>query len=84
MVEQNTTQQQRNYNSYEKKYALLQWLNHNRRSLLSKYKNQYVAYNANGLIAHRENLQEILELANSAQEDYLIYLVPRRTASIQI
>lgn len=80
-MEQDKNQQQHNY---EKKYAMLQWLNRNRRSLLSKYKNQYIAYNANGLIAHSENLQEILELANGSQEDYLIYLVPRKTASIQI
>ncbi len=35
MVEQNTKQQQRNYTNYEKKYAMLQWLNRNRRSLLN-------------------------------------------------
>ena len=68
----------------DKKYAMLQWLNRNRHQLLSSYKNQYVAYNANGLIAHSENLQKVLEQANSCQEDYLIYLVPKRTASIQI
>ena len=68
----------------DKEYAMLQWLNRNRRRLLASYKNQYVAYNANGLIAHSENLQEVLAQANSSQEDYLIYLVPKRTASIQI
>ena len=70
--------------SLEKQYAMLQWLNRNRRNLLSKYKNQYVAYNENGSIAHSENLEEVLELANSSQEDYVIYLVPKKTASIQI
>ncbi|MDJ0536531.1 MAG: DUF5678 domain-containing protein [Xenococcaceae cyanobacterium MO_207.B15] len=73
-----------NQEYYDKQYAMLQWLNRNRRRLLDSYKNQYVAYNANGLIAHSENLQEVLQQANSSQEDYLIYLVPKRTASIQI
>ncbi|MGK7892516.1 MAG: retropepsin-like domain-containing protein [Xenococcus sp. (in: cyanobacteria)] len=63
---------------------MLQWLNRNRRKLLASYKNQYIAYNANGMIAHSENLQEVLAQANSSGEDYLIYLVPKRTASIQI
>lgn len=68
----------------DRKYAMLQWLNRNRRQLLSSDKNQYVAYNANGSIAHGENLQEVLEKANSHQADYLIYLVPKKTSSIQI
>lgn len=68
----------------DRKYAMLQWLNRNRRKLLDSYKNQYIAYNANGLIAHSENLQEVLEKANSHQADYLIYLVPKKTSSIQI
>jgi hypothetical protein len=64
--------------------AALKWLNRNRRILLISYKNQYIAYNANGLIAHSENLQEVLAQANSAGENYFIYLVPRKTSSIQI
>ena len=67
-----------------KKQAMLQWLNRNRKHILPKYKNQYIAYNAKGMLAHSENLQEVLKLANSFQEDYLIYLVPRKTSSIQI
>lgn len=63
---------------------MLKWLNRNRQMLLDLYKNQYVAYNANGLIAHSENLQEILELAKASGQRYSIYLVPRSTASIQI
>lgn len=31
---------------------MLKWLNQNRQMLLDLYKNQYIAYNANGLIAH--------------------------------
>ncbi len=69
---------------FDQKHAMLQWLNRNRQILLNSYKNQYIAYNANGLLAHSENLQQVLEQANSCQEDYLIYLVPKRTASIQI
>lgn len=63
---------------------MLKWLNHNRQMLLDLYKNQYVAYNANGLIAHSENLREVLELAEASEQLYAIYLVPRSTASIQI
>ena len=63
---------------------MLKWLNRNRQMLLDSYKNQYVAYNANGLIAHSDNLCEILELAEASGEIFAIYLVPRRTASIQI
>lgn len=63
---------------------MLKWLNRNREMLLDLYKNQYVAYNANGLIAHSENLQEILELAKASGQRYSIYLVPRSRASIQI
>lgn len=81
MKRENSDQQKHNY---DKQYAMLQWLNKNRRDLLSKYKNQYVAYNENGLIAYSDNLQEIIKLAESSKEDYLIYLVPKKTASIQI
>ena len=63
---------------------MLKWLNRNRRMLLDLYRNQYVAYNANRLIAHSENLREVLSLAEASGERFAIYLVPRRTASIQI
>ncbi|MEH1978105.1 DUF5678 domain-containing protein [Nostoc sp.] len=43
-----------------------------------------MAYNTNGIIAHNENLREVLALANAAKQPFLIYLVPRRTASIEI
>ena len=42
---------------------ILKWLTLNRQMLLDLYKNQYVAYNTNGIIAHSENLREVLELA---------------------
>ncbi|MEH1770799.1 hypothetical protein [Nostoc sp.] len=35
-------------------------------------------------MAHNENLREVLALANAAKQPFLIYLVPRRTASIEI
>ncbi|MEH2072790.1 MAG: retropepsin-like domain-containing protein [Nostoc sp.] len=63
---------------------MLKWLNQNRQMLLDLYKNQYIAYNANGLIAHSENLREVLKLAEASNQIFAIYLVPRRTASIQI
>lgn len=70
--------------SLEESREMLKWLNRNRSMLLDYYKNQYVAYNANKLIAHSENLQEILELAEASGEIFAIYLVPRYVASIQI
>ncbi|MBW4577645.1 MAG: hypothetical protein KME08_20625 [Aphanothece sp. CMT-3BRIN-NPC111] len=70
--------------SSEESREMLKWLNRNRQMLLDLYKNQYVAYNANELIAHSESLQEVLELAEASGENFVIYLVPRRTASIQI
>lgn len=70
--------------SPDERDEILKWLNKNRQKLLDLYKNQYVAYNANGIIAHSENLQEVLELAKAAKQTFLIYLVPRRTASVEI
>ncbi|MBD2133893.1 retropepsin-like domain-containing protein [Sphaerospermopsis sp. FACHB-1094] len=63
---------------------ILKRLNKNRHQLLDLYKNQYVAYNSNGIIAHSENLQEVLELAKATKQNFLIYLVPHHTASVQI
>jgi len=63
---------------------MLKWLNRNRQILLDLYRNQYVAYNTNGLIAHSENLREVLAFAEASQQPFAIYLVPRRIASIQI
>ncbi|GEM_PF-1982339 len=63
---------------------MLKWLNENRHTLLDLYRNQYVAYNDHCVIAHSENLREVLELATASGETFAIYLVPRSTASIQI
>ncbi len=68
----------------EEIHQRLTWLNRNRQMLLDTYKNQYVAYNSKGIIAHSENLQSVLELAKAIDEDFVIYLVPRSNASIQI
>ncbi|MEH2141230.1 DUF5678 domain-containing protein [Nostoc sp.] len=70
--------------SPDESQQMLKWLNQNRQMLLDLYKDQYIAYNANGLIAHSENLREVLELAEASKQIFVIYLVPRRTASIQI
>lgn len=63
---------------------MLKWLTQNRRMLLELYRNQYVAYNSNRLISHSENLREVLDLAKASGEPFVVYLVPRQTASIQI
>lgn len=70
--------------SQDEDREMLKWLNRNRQMLLNLYKNQYVAYNANGLIAHSENLQEVLELAKASGQEYSIYLVPRSANYIQV
>ncbi|MBW4510958.1 MAG: retropepsin-like domain-containing protein [Scytonematopsis contorta HA4267-MV1] len=61
-----------------------QWLKRNRQMLLDLYRNQYVAYNASGIIAHSENLREVLTLAKASGQKFVIYLVPWRTSSVQI
>lgn len=63
---------------------MLKWLTRNRRMLLDLYRNQYIAHNADRLIAHSENLQEVLALAEASGEFFAIYLVPRYSASVQI
>ncbi|MBE9095660.1 retropepsin-like domain-containing protein [Tychonema sp. LEGE 07203] len=63
---------------------MLKWLHRNRPMLLDLYRNQYIAHNADRLIAHSENLQEVLALAEDSGENFAIYLVPRYCASVQI
>lgn len=62
--------------SQEETQEILKWLNTNRRMLLDLYKNQYIAYNANGIIAHSEHLREVLDLAEASQQKFVIYFVP--------
>ena len=68
----------------QESHEMLKWLTQNRRMLLELYRNQYVAYNSNRLISHSENLREVLDLAKASGEPFVVYLVPRQTASIQI
>lgn len=67
-----------------KDYAMLQWLNRQRSEVLELYKNQYIAYDENGIIAHGENLQEVLTSAKAVRDDFSIYLVPPKRCSVQI
>ncbi len=66
------------------KHNKLNWLNHNREKVIELYKNQYIAYNENGVIAHSKNLQELIKLGQESGEDFLVYLVPSRYHSLQI
>jgi hypothetical protein len=69
--------------SKEESREMLQWLNRNRRQL-NAHAHQYIAYNANGIICHNENLREVLDFAEASREIYSIYLVPGFTESIVI
>ena len=52
--------------------------------MIDLYKDQYIAYNEKGVIAHGENLQNVLEEAKTTNQEFVIYLVPRCRYSIQI
>lgn len=41
-------------------------------------------YHEKGVIAHGENLQNVLEEANTTNQEFVIYLVPRCRYSMQI
>ncbi len=69
--------------SREESREMLKWLNRNRQQIQKDYAHQYVAYNANGIIAHSENLQEVMELAEASKEIFSIYLVPEYTGYAQ-
>ncbi|HAG82079.1 MAG TPA: hypothetical protein DCL61_13155 [Cyanobacteria bacterium UBA12227] len=68
--------------SREESQAMLKWLNQNRKQL-NIYAHQYIAYNANGIIADHENLQEVSRLASASGELFSIYLVPEYTGCVQ-
>ncbi len=70
--------------SKDQAQAMLQWLNQNRNTVLDLYKDQYIAYNEKGIIAHGNRLQDVLDLVQDRKQSFLIYLVPRRHHSIQI
>lgn len=63
--------------------ALMRWFNKNRHTL-TPYRGQYVAYTADGIIAASHNLRQVLEQARESGEPFVVYFVPRYTASIQI
>ncbi|MFE1745639.1 DUF5678 domain-containing protein [Coleofasciculus sp. H7-2] len=67
--------------SSDESREMLKWLNRNRQQL-KNYDHQYIAYNAKGIIAHGENLREVLNLAEGSGEIYSIYLVPGFTGLI--
>ena len=69
--------------SPEESREMLKWLNQNRQQLQKDYAHQYVAYNANGIIAHSEKLQEVLKLAEDSGKIFSIYLVPEYTGLAQ-
>jgi len=62
----------------------LEWLNRNIQTLRKNYSNQYIAYNAKGVIAHAQDLDQVLELAQASGEKYTIYFVSRRIGAIVI
>lgn len=69
--------------SKEESKAMLNWLNRNRQQL-NAYAHQYIAYNSQGIIAHGENLQDVLKVAEDSGKVFSIYLVPGFTGSIVI
>ncbi len=70
--------------SQEQAQAILRWLNKNRESILDLYKDQYIAYNEKGIVAHDEKLETVLKEAEATNQTFVIYLVPRKHYSIQI
>ena len=62
---------------------MLKWLNQNRHQI-QQYAHQYIAYNANGIIAYGDDLRQVLQLAEDSGETFSTYLVPGYTGSIVI
>ncbi len=73
-----------NFSSKEQAEKSIKWLNTNHKMVLDLYKNQYIAYNEEGIISYGENLQSVLDSANESGKNYLIYLVPPHRRSLQI
>ncbi|NES96227.1 MAG: hypothetical protein F6K32_13530 [Desertifilum sp. SIO1I2] len=69
--------------SFEENQAMLKWLNRNRKQLFELYRGEYVAYTKERLLAHHEQIEEVLKRAEESGETYAIYLVPRSTQHIQ-
>jgi len=60
----------------------LESLNQNIQTLRQNYYNQYIAYNAKGVIAHIQDLDQVLALAQASGEKYTLYFVSRRIGAI--
>ena len=63
--------------------ALTRWFNKNRHTF-PPYRGQYIAYTADGIVASGHELQQVLEEARKSDEPFVVYRVPRYTASIQL
>ena len=64
-------------------HRILHWLNNNR-GLVKKYKNQYIAYDHQGVLAHGTELSPVLESVKPLGKTFAIYFVPDHSASIVI
>ncbi|MCP4347741.1 MAG: hypothetical protein GY795_19740 [Desulfobacterales bacterium] len=67
-------------NSADTDHNILKWLHENRHKM-EQYRNQYIAYNANGVIANGKELEKVLESVNKSGKPFAIYFVPRHSAS---
>ncbi len=63
--------------------ALMRWLNKNRHTL-TPYRGQYIAYTKDEIVASGHELQQVLEEARNGEKPFVVYRVPRYTASIQL
>ncbi len=59
---------------------ILKWLHGARQLLQKEYCNQYIAYNAEGLVAHGHELHQVLESARASRKTFAIHFVPYRPA----
>lgn len=73
-----------NSSQSSKDQAMLKWFNQHRQEIIKCYKSQYIAYDETGIIANGKNLDQVLETARKAREDFAIYVVPSRQSSVKI
>jgi len=69
--------------SKELKQQIIQWLNKNRHNL-GQYRQQYIAYNQNGVLVNNANLSTLSEEAEKTGEVYSIYFVPKNNSCLRI
>ncbi len=60
----------------EQNQQIIQWLNRNRHNLW-QYRQQYIAYNQNGVLVSNADLGIVIEEAEGTGEEYSIYFVPK-------